>query len=149
MDASSLQNINLAFDTFKEHPAINARAATAIGRDALIASTDAYFNYLVESITKARANTGSVSITERNHLIADKNMPDMFFYPTCRHGYREALAKFDNKKAYFVKIKEIRFERNIHGALSNKEVYKFNPGDQINNEHSDFTVSGGKWVINV
>ena len=71
----------------------------------------------------------------------------MYFYPTCRHKYREAYAKFENNKAYFVKIREIRFERKINNVISDQKIYKFTPGDLNNFDRCDFEISTDKWIV--
>jgi hypothetical protein len=140
-DYTSLRNINMTFDQFQKHPGTNGNVDTAVGKDAMMKSVKEYFNYLTETVANPQGETAAVSTTDRNHLILEKNMPEMYFYPTCRHGYKEAYARFDSNKAYFVKIKQIKFERNIHGVISDKNVYKFVPGDSVNNEHCDFILN--------
>jgi hypothetical protein len=148
-DAISLRNINTSFDQFRLHPGYNAGNDTAVDKAATLQSINNFFNYSVEQISKTQAQTAIVSTTERNHLLLEKQMPVMYFYTTSRHGYREAKAKFDNNKAYFVKIKEVKFERNNHNVISDKDIYKFAAGDNANFEHCDFTYDSttGKWVI--
>jgi hypothetical protein len=148
-DYTSLRNINMTFDQFQKHPGTNGNVDTAVGKDAMMKSVKEYFNYLTETVANPQGETAAVSTTDRNHLILEKNMPEMYFYPTCRHGYKEAYARFDSNKAYFVKIKQIKFERNIHGVISDKNVYKFVPGDSVNNEHCDFILNKTtkKWTV--
>jgi len=146
-DLTSLTNIKASFDQFQKHPGYNARLDGVVGKAANLKSIEEYFNYSVERLSSARANTVDVSSTDRNHLLLEKSMPTMYFYPTCRHAYMEAYAKFENNKAYFVKIKEIRFERNNHTVISDQELYKFVPGDNKNYAYSDFTSSSDGWSV--
>ena len=146
-DMTSLVNINTSFDKFKNHPTNDVKTSTVLGRDAVIKSTKEYFNYLVETVASPQGETANVSTHDRNHLMLEKQMPDMYFYPTCRHAYREAYAKFNDNKAYFVKIKQIKFERNIHNVISDKVAYKFVPGDFDNSEHCDFSLNDKTWTV--
>lgn len=146
-DSFSLNNINAAFDKFRSHPGLYTNRSTTVGDAAAKKSIEEFFNYSVESLSLARGRTEVVSTTNRNHLMLEKQMPAMYFYPTCRHKYKKAYARFETNKAYFVKIKEIRFERNNHNIISDKQIYKFVPGDTTNYEHSDFISSANKWSI--
>lgn len=146
-DQISLTNIKAAFDKFRRHPGYHTDAGTVVGSAATIKSINEYFNYSVEKLIIPRGKTDSVSTTDRNHLLLEKQMPTMYFYPICRHGYQKAYAKFENNKAYFVKIREIRFERNNHNVISDKDFYKFVPGDNNNFEHCDFIISSNEWSV--
>jgi len=147
LDATSLQNINASFDPFRRHPGYGFNTGTVTGKAGSLKSINEYFNYSTERLSIARGKTDVVSTTNRNHLMVEKEMPKMHFYPTCRHGYREAYARFEDNKAYFVKIKEVRFERHNHHVISDKSIYKFTPGDQVNFVKSDFISSKDKWSL--
>lgn len=150
-DSTSLTNINQSFDKFRKHPGYQSNNSDIVGRAATLKSINEFFNYATEKLNVRGADTSTVSTTNRNHLLLEKSMPDMYFYTTCRHGYKEAYAKFENNKAYFVKIKEIKFGRTIHNVISDETIYKFEPSDVDNFETSDFvkTISTtvNKWSV--
>jgi hypothetical protein len=146
-DITSLQNINASFDQFGQHPGYTMSNKDALSKNALLASINDYFNYSIEQMTKQFGTTAIVSHSDRNHLLLEKQMPTMYFYTTCRHGYQEAWAKFENNKAYFVKIRDIRFERNNHAVITDKGIYKFVPGDTANYDHNDFVSEDDVWKL--
>lgn len=145
-DDTSLANINASLDQFRKHPGYQSRGSV-IDRVATIKSINEFFNYSIEQMNRAIADTVAVSQTDRNHLLIEKSMPEMYFYPTSRHRYRVAYAKIENEKAYFVKIREIRFERNNFNVINDSPMYKFVPGDQNNFDRCDFIQSTDKWSI--
>jgi len=146
-DFTSLVNIGAAFDQFKNHPGYIASNDTVVGRQATLNSIRDYFNYSTEKMVKSYGQTAIVSHSDRNHLLEEKQVPDMYFAPTCRHGYMEAWAKFENSKAYFVKVKEIRFERSNHNVMSDKFIYQFSPGEITNYEINNFISNNDNWTL--
>jgi len=146
LDIISLTNIKAAFDQFRTHPGHRVENSV-VGKSASLESISNFFNYSVERLNPAVADTTIVSQTNRNNLLIEKQMPQMYFYPTCRHRYREAYAKFENNKAYFVKIKEIRFERKANNIINDEILYKFVPGDKNNFDRCDFNISTSKWSL--
>ena len=146
LDIISLTNIKAAFDQFRTHPGHRVENSV-VGKNASLESINNFFNYSVERLNPAVADTTIVSQTNRNNLLIEKQMPQMYFYPTCRHRYREAYAKFENNKAYFVKIKEIRFERKANNIINDEILYKFVPGDKNNFDRCDFNISTSKWSL--
>lgn len=146
-DFTSLANISLAFDQFKNHPGYTALNDTVVGKQATLNGIRDYFNYSTEQMMKSYGQTAIVSHSDRNHLLEEKQVPDMYFAPTCRHGYMEAWAKFENSKAYFVKIKQIRFERSNHNVISDKSIYQFSPGEGANYEINNFISNDDTWTL--
>lgn len=147
-DNSSLNSINTSLEMmYQTHPSYFASTDTVVGSQGLTSSIQNYYNYPLELIERAIASTDIVSTQNRDHLLLEKEMPILYFYTPCRHSYKEAYAKFDDNKAYFVKIKNIKFERNNHHVISDKPIYKFKPGDTANAEHNDFISSSTKWSV--
>jgi hypothetical protein len=146
-DGTSLANINTAFNQFRNHPGYNASNETVVGKQATLNAIRDYFNYSTEQLMKSYGTTAIVSHPDRNHLLDEKQVPDMYFAPTCRHGYMQAWAKFENSKAYFVKVKEIRFERSNHNIISDKSIYQFSPGGVVNYEINHFTSGNDSWTL--
>jgi hypothetical protein len=146
-DGASLANINAAFDQFRNHPGYNASNETVVGKQATLNAIRDYFNYSTEQLMKSYGTTAIVSHPDRNHLLDEKQVPDMYFAPTCKHGYMQSWAKFENSKAYFVKIKEIRFERSNHNIISDKNIYQFSPGGVVNYEVNHFISGDDSWTL--
>ena len=157
LDINTLQKIKIAFSQFSAHPATVANTSSTVGT---LATQNAYStlgaglsngriapaqNYSTEIQSLAIADTTQVSTFEREALLFEKSISPMFFYVTCRHGYREAWAKFENDKAYFAGIKEIAFQKSIHSSKADDEIYTFIVGENsINLEHNDFVISADK-----
>jgi hypothetical protein len=146
-DGASLANINAAFDQFRNHPGYNASNETVVGKQATLNAIRDYFNYSTEQLMKSYGTTAIVSHPDRNHLLDEKQVPDMYFAPTCKHGYMQSWAKFENSKAYFVKVKEIRFERSNHNIISDKNIYQFSPGGVVNYEVNHFISGDDSWTL--
>ena len=78
----------------------------------------------------------------------EKQIPQMFFYIDCAHQYKEALAKFEDDRAYFVGIKEIVFQRSDHTAKNDTNMYSYGSGEgSLNIEHNDFNLIGNSWKM--
>jgi hypothetical protein len=158
LDATTMSQIKTIFDRFSSHPASSITTDNAVSKFAtdLASSTlgmdvSGYKimtaeNYPFESVSVAEADTVPTSTFDKDDLLMEKNFPSMFFYVTCRHGYREALAKFENDKAFFAGIKEVVFQREDHSSLYDKKLYTYGIGEgSLNVEHNDFTLVDGSW----
>jgi hypothetical protein len=157
LDISTLSNVKTAFSRFSSHPATAANINSTVGN---LAIQNAYStlgaglsngriapaqNYPTEISTVAIADTTQVSTFDRENLIFEKSINPMFFYVTCRHGYREAYAKFENDKAYFAGVKEIAFQKSIYSSKADDEIYTYKVSDNaIDIEHNDFVISNDK-----
>jgi hypothetical protein len=144
LDLTTYSKVKTAFDPFMDHPVNRSTFDSVIAGITL--SNANYNNYPIEDKLITVANTGDVSTHNRNHLIQEKTIPHMYFFLDSRHSYREAIAKLQNNKAYFVGIKEIAFQRRDHKIVSNNDMYVISSGDVINSELNTFTLNGESWI---
>jgi len=154
LDSNTLNRIKTLFNKFVSHPSISADTTTLTGQTASNNANSTLGagisngriapaqNYGLETVTAAQANTSTVSSFDRESLLFEKNFPVMFFYQICKHGYREAYAKFENDKAYFVGVRYISFNRDNHLIRNDDKLYAYGYGESaVNLEHNDFTLS--------
>jgi len=142
-----LNQIKLSFQNFESDPVIQSDKSTVIGKIASSRAASDINRYAVENSLSAKVDTSIVSTLDREPLILEKNFPVMHFYLTCRHGYREALAKFEQNKAYFVGINEIAFQRDLHQVPYDAQLYIESTGDDQNVAVNDFDTTSNGWVI--
>lgn len=89
----------------------------------------------------------SDTLALRNTDVAFENdVPAMFFFVTCRHKYRELLAKFTHNRAYFVGVKQIAFGRQNYSTTHDSDQYIEPSGDLLNMERNDFVQNDGVLV---
>jgi len=143
LDITTYSKVKTNFDPFMGHPAMRSDFSSVLSN--IILANAQSTNYPVEDKVVTSAATGIVSTQDRNHLISEKTIPHMYFFVESRHGYREAVAKLPEGKAYFVGIKELAFQRRDHKVLSNDNMYVTISGNEINLERNDFSFDGTVW----
>lgn len=79
-----------------------------------------------------------VSTLNREKLMEELIYPDMFFFITCRHMYRQVEATFQSERAYFAGVQEVRFIRDTYTDKSSPQVYNELFTDSVNIEINDF-----------
>jgi hypothetical protein len=146
-DSRTLSKIKLAFRPFADNPAIYGNNDTIIGKIVRRRSASDRNSYTMESTTIDVADTGNVSVLDREPLVLEKNFPVMYFYVPCRHGYRRALASFENDKAYFAGINAIAFQRQRVNAIEDSPLYIENTGDIENVSVNDFHYGTSGWSV--
>lgn len=145
-DPITLEAILLSFQPWLTKPGglrkkVNSALAEYIGRTDLFDG-----NYPSEEITRSLGDTGNVSSLDREGMILEKTFPEMFFYLTCRHGYREALATFAQDRAYFVGVRNVAFTREEYFTITDDSLYIEDGGDNVNVERNDFELDDLVWV---
>lgn len=143
LDVTTYAKVKKSFDPFMDHPAMRSNFDSALSN--IILNNAQTANYPIEDRMITQAGTATVSTQDRNHLISEKTVPHMYFFVDSRHGYREAIAKLPEGKAYFVGIKEIAFQRKDHKVLSNDNMYVTISGNNYNLQTNDFSFDGTVW----
>ena len=143
LDVTTYAKVKKSFDPFMDHPAMRSNFDSVLSN--IILNNAQSANYPVEDKMITQAGTATVSTQDRNHLISEKTVPHMYFFVDSRHGYREAIAKLPEGKAYFVGIKEIAFQRRDHKVLSNDNMYVTISGNNYNLQTNDFSFDGTVW----
>jgi hypothetical protein len=82
----------------------------------------------------------SVSSYQRDSVLSEQTLPDMYFFLTCRHGYKESTASFDNNRGYIFGINDVAFMRNNYTVASDTPMYIETGGDDTNIEFNDFMI---------
>lgn len=144
LDVETMMKVKTNMEPFLNHPAFNADVNTQAGSAALSAAN--FNNYPIEDIISIVASTSVVSNHNREHLITEKLMPNMYFFIECRHGYREALAKLPDGKGYFAGVKEIGFQKQDHKVVYDNSIYMTVAGNALNSAFNDFEYDGIAWV---
>jgi len=157
-DLTTLNQIKTAFSRFTVHPstfsnnttsvdtASTQTSASTISAGMINGKAAAVRNYPIENIQTAIADTSQVSTLNREGLIFEKQFPVMFFYVKCRHGYREAWARFEDDKAYFAGVKNVIFQRQNHAIENDEGIYAYGTGEfDLNVEYNDFVLEDNTW----
>jgi hypothetical protein len=147
VDPETLTQINLIMNTYTAPPAIQGDSKTLLGnKQSQIAL--AQINYPVEA-TPSQIATSLINVSRlnRENIVFEKTMPVMYFFLTCRHGYKELSASFDNNRAYFAAVNEVAFMRNQYTTAFDGEMYIESGGDNVNIETNDFIINDdGIWT---
>lgn len=144
LDIPTYMKIKTEIEKYTRHPAFSSDPGLQSGA-AAINSADLN-NYPTEDFISQVASTSVVSNHNRDHLITEKRMPNMYFFIKCRHGYKEALAKLPSGKAYFAGVKEIGFHREDHKVVYDNAIYMTVAGDNLNSAVNDFEYNGESWT---
>jgi hypothetical protein len=143
VDSDTLNRINLSMQPYRDNPAM-------WGKNDYILTQQAQENLGVAYPTEG----GSLTATQveiqslRNREVAFENdYPVMYFYLTCRHGYREVTAAFSHDRAYFAGINEIAFTRERYTQAHDNTQYIEPGADLLNMERNDFVNDGGGLVV--
>lgn len=144
MDPIMLQKINLSMQPFSDHPAVFAKSDTLLGEYAqrVADATD----YPAERSSVAQPTFDDVAAAKDQEVAFENNYPIMYFHLTCRHKYREVLAKFRHDRAYYVSIREVAFLRERYDIPHDTVQYIETTGDMYNTELSDFRQDGDRLV---
>jgi hypothetical protein len=158
IDATTLNQIKTSLNQFTSHPALDSTTETTVGKAATqLASTTLGMNvsgykimtasnYPIEEVSRSIADPMPVSTLNRDSVLFEKYFPIMSFYIQCRHEYREALAKFEDNRAYFVGIKKVAFQRSNHVSTNDSKMYTYGIGEgSLNVEHNDFVFIEESW----
>jgi hypothetical protein len=144
LDMETYAKIKDNFKPFLSHPILKSDFNSSNFALTLINSDST--NYPLEDIPIVSGSTSIVSNHNREHLITEKTFPEMYFFIECRHGYRQAIAKLPEGKAYFAGVKELAFQRQDHKVVSDDNIYIEVAGDTINMETSDFVFNQTVWT---
>lgn len=158
LDLQTLNQIKTIFNRFTSHPTASSNtdsvvtklasgnASSTISAGLINGRAAPMQNYPLENINLAVADTSQVSTINRDPLILEKNFPVMFFYVNCRHGYKEAYARFNEDKAYFAGVKNVVFQRNNHAIESDEGTYMYGTGSfDLNVKTNDFVLDNKEW----
>lgn len=140
IDTTTLAQIDTVLSPYLQHPGTQASINSVLGEKVYNeAVTTATPSYPVESLAAPlRADTRSVSSTQREAVVAEQGFPVMYFYVTSRHKYREVEAQLEYNRAYFVGVKELSFTRNHYIAAHDEATYIESMGDNTNILVNDF-----------
>lgn len=146
LDPTMLEKIHLALDPYQSHISTFARPETLLGQQSAITTGTEFSDYPVEKVSTS-ASIEDVKELRNAAVVFEQDYPVMFFYLTCRHRYREAVASFQNDRAYFVGIREISFQRERYATAFDTDQYIEPAGDLLNIERNDFAMVDGRMVI--
>lgn len=146
VDPETLAKINQTLNTFTQPPASLVDKQSLLG-NFVAARAAQQINFPVESRPEflSEGNASTVSGLDRQAIVLDQSMPVMFFYVTCRHEYKELMAEFEDKKAYFAGLNEVAFMRHTYTTMNDGELYIETGADDVNTERNDFAVEDLDW----
>lgn len=136
VDPTTLSNINLNMNPYEDDPSLLARSNSVLGQQIRI-TIDPYKDLPSEGTSKAIPSS-DVSVADRDAVLMQSLYPPMFFYLTCRHQYREVMAKFGDSKAYFAGIRQVAFLRQDYTTSSDTPSYLDIGEDFFNVERNEF-----------
>lgn len=147
VDPTTLNKINLLARNYTQPPGALGNENTLLGK---AASKESLLvrNYPVEQVSSQKtSNLSSVSSLNREKIVFEQSLPVMYFYLTCRHGYKELTTTLEHNKAYFVAINEIAFIRNTYTKASDQPLFLETGGDGVNVDQNDFVINkDGSWT---
>lgn len=146
-DGETLSKLKFSIEPFNEPPGARADSDSMIGAAAKAAALSAT-SYPVEKRFTPITDVSLVSSRNRDFIVREKTMPRMFFWLTCRHGYKEVAAEFDHNRAYFAGVNELAFLRHDYTTTYDGELYIESGGDAQNAELNDFVINeDNDWTV--
>lgn len=147
VDPATLTQINLVMNTYLAPPASLGDRSTLLGAkqsNSVLSQSNYPTEGTPEQVTQG---LGNVSRLNRENIVFEQSMPIMFFFLTCRHGYKELSAAFADNKAYFAGVNELVFLRNDYTTTNDGDLYIESGGDTVNIERNDFVIhDNGSWT---
>lgn len=137
IDPVTLDLININMEPYRTHPALRGSVDTLLGEYAQ-QTVDPSIDYSIEAARISPITTPDVSSLNRDRVVIEQNYPVMFFFVTCRHGYREIEAKFTHDRAYFVGVRQIAFLRDNYMTAFDTATYIEPNADTLNVERNEF-----------
>lgn len=125
----------------------NSSGRSSVLQDALSGlyrvKQDVFIESDLSDVTEQVAAASSAIMTEvstlnREKLMEELRYPEMFFFVNCRHVYRKVRATFQEQRAYFAGIKNVRFIRDTYADNTSPLVYNEMFTDLTNIEINDF-----------
>lgn len=150
IDSETLLRINTAFQKYTDYTNLMGRFGDVITSHGWYLVTLNQLNMPNEdlnAVDTAIAATNTVSSLRRDAILYEKLMPVMYFFITCRHGYRTLEASFSHDRAYFVGLRQIAFLRDNFSQAYDAPLYVENTGDKINSSRNDFVLKDQRWVV--
>lgn len=135
VDLTTLQSISSLLLPFAQNPTAlgdsdSLLASVTSAASAVIATAQSYPQEVARPVYTPLAPYTSSRV--RDPLMQQKQQPDMYFYVTCRHTYRQSTAKFTNDRAYFAGVRELAFLRDNYNIPHDSPVYWEVFGDGFN-----------------
>lgn len=151
VDTSTLAKIQLVMNRFTQTPDNNVDPTSALGSFVQGLYTDsAAPNATIEASSLSPIDYSAVSSLMREPVVFEQTLPVMFFFLTCRHGYKELKATFDHNRAYFCGVNEISFLREDYTTQADTPIYIESGGDLQNARLNDFIMSNdGSWYASL
>jgi hypothetical protein len=148
IDATTLAKIDLTLDKWSQTQGAMIDNSTALGQ--FVASVFLAPNSPIQQTSEASQlpikDYSTVSTLNRTDVLFEQSMPVMYFFLTCRHGYKEVYGQFEYHRAYIAGIQSVSFLRHDYSTPIDQSLYIESGGDSFNAERSDFVVDDqGIW----
>lgn len=137
IDLTTLDKIDLTLNSFRQHPALRGNPNTLLA-DYARQTVDYTASYPTELRAPAAIANSDVSSLNRDRVVMEQNHPVMFFFLTCRHGYREVEATLTHDRAYFVGVRQLSFLRDNYMTAFDTATYIETASDTENVERNEF-----------
>lgn len=145
VDPDVLNQINLSLVPYRNNPTSFAKSGYLPG---YVAKSTIPDQYPIEGGNVPGTSEFADIQSLRNRAVAfERDFPVMYFYLTCRHGYRLVTAGFSHDRAYFAGINEIAFTRENYTAAHDNTQYVEPGADLLNIERNDFITDGGSLIV--
>jgi hypothetical protein len=148
IDPTTLSQINLMFNSYQSPLGTFVNSNSTLGSVATQLRSNLVDGPVktAESSSVSFTSLNTVSSLNRDSVLSEQTLPDMYFFITCRHMYKELTATFDYNRAYFFSVNDVAFMRNNYTVISDTPLYIETGADSVNSELCDFVVDGdGIW----
>lgn len=139
LDIATYSRIRTTFSQFSEHPALFAKLDYLPSLYSVAqAYADLYVYPAERDLPSMTFDSRVVSQVNRDPVLYEQSFPVMFFFIQCRHQYRKVVASLTHGRAYFVGIREIRFDREQYTSEVDSAAYIERLDDTANTSRDDF-----------
>lgn len=139
LDIETYSRIRTTFSQFSEHPALFAKLDYLPSLYTVAqAYSDLYVYPAERDLPSMTFNSRVVSQVNRDPVFYEQSFPVMFFFVRCRHQYRKVVAPLTHGRAYFVGVREVRFDREQYTSEVDTPAYIERLDDTANTSRDDF-----------
>jgi hypothetical protein len=153
VDPTTLSQINIDMNPYQSPVGTNADTGEIVGAQAnsVITTSNPTATSTYSSVTEGdpadlpTPDLTNVSSSNRDQVLAEQTLPQMYFYLTCRHSYKISTATFDYNRGYQFGVNSVAFMRNNYQVAADTDQYIETGGDNQNIYTNDFTVTSEGW----
>lgn len=148
VDAKTLEKINLSLSSFRvpSGSLVSPNSLLGSATHSIVGNVANSPSQTAEIVGGPNVNYSTVSTSQREPVIFEQSMPDMYFFIPCRHTYKELSATFQSGKAYYASVNDLSFMRSNYSVQTDTSIYIESGGDSVNAARNDFYVTPSGWT---